>query len=120
MISRYTVTLVVSVVINLLLAGALLREALTEDDGQVYGDHVQQIRMDVANQVLRVRLGTSETTGGASVINPQPAGTIVLTPRAAIQLDNELRTMFAMIQRASAQTSPSGSGDRSQSPDPTL
>jgi hypothetical protein len=86
---------------NLAFAGLSIYEAIVDSPSdELYADHVQQLRMDVERGVLRVRLGRSSSTGGPTVENAQPSGTLALTPRAALQLDVELRRTFDLIQRA--------------------
>lgn len=93
---------------NIALAGIVAHQVLADREpaAEIYADHIQQLRMDVEKGVLRVRLGKSSTTGGSSISDAQPSGTLALTPRAAIQLDVELRRTFDLIQRAAQKDSP--------------
>lgn len=85
--------------LNLVLGSALAYEHIRQP--AIYADHIQQLRMDVPNEVLRVRLGSSDVPNGPAVIHPKDSGSIALTPRAAIQLQVELTRMIQLIQEAS-------------------
>lgn len=106
---------------NVALAGIVAYQALELRKAQdgLYADHVQQLRMDVPHQLLRVRLGRSATAGGARVDKPEQSGTLALTPRAAIQLHVQLGEMIRLVQQAAAESLTTQSAEP-QSPDRPL
>jgi hypothetical protein len=97
-LSKSTVTITALALLSLGLGAALAHRYMQQP--VIYADHVQQLRMDVANEVLRVRLGSSDLPNGPAVTNPQEAGSLALTPRAAIQLQVELSRLIKLIHEA--------------------
>jgi hypothetical protein len=92
-----------AVIAALALLNLILGSALAYQHSRrpvIYADHIQQLRMDLQHQVLRVRLGSSEVPNGPSITNPEPSGSIALTPRAAIQLQVQLTNVIKLIQEA--------------------
>ena len=99
-------SLIVTSAVSVAVTYASLR-----DRPDTYADHVQRLHMDVPNGVLRISLGTSSTPGGP-VIEPKPSSTLVLTPRAAIQLHVEIGQIIRLIhQQAAGQRVELGSVD---------
>lgn len=110
------IVIAVLIASNIALAGVIADQKLRDVD-EIYADHVQQLRLDAASRVLRVRLGKSDTPGGAAVISPEFSGELLLTPRAAIQLDVNLRQMIAMIHQEAARQDPAALAETPRSPD---
>lgn len=97
-LSKPSLTIASLVLLNLALGSALAYQHMRQP--VIYADHVQQLRMDVTNEVLRVRLGSSDMPNGPAVTNPEETGSIALTPRAAIQLQVQLGKIIKMTQEA--------------------
>lgn len=91
------------VAVNIAL-GAFLSHRIANVDHHavtVLADHVQGVRVEVQKgDEIYVSLGVSATPSGLVVRDPTHTATLVLRPRAAIQLEHELRQMIELIKRA--------------------
>lgn len=87
-------------VINVLL-GSTIGWLTMHDEHIIAADHLQGMRIDVqGNGLLYVDLGASSTPSGPVALNPRKSGTLILTPRAAIQMEVELQRIIKTVQSA--------------------